>query len=370
MKHKDSTGSVSSVSSISSMNRKQNIVFIIAFLACILIPLTMTNRTSGAVSEQENRYLASFPEPFSRSGFEDWIGDNIGLRSTFVSTYANIMYHVFGLSPSEKYSVGKDGWIFYTGDNNLRIADGTYPLYQDDIDSIIEGQKEVSDYLKSRGCRYYLILPPSKVSIYPEKLKGNYTIVRTPDDILEQAITDNTDVQVINLKQTLLDSKRNEQVFCKTDSHWNQLGAYAAYQKIHSVVSPDEKEAEVTTYDTVFDGEFSRMMGILKFMVEEKTVNTRIRDQSAVQIKYDPEKSIYVYHNDRGNGQTCVMFGDSLFGAEWNMKELLAEDFSDFIFVWQYDFDTDIIDKYEPDIVLYDMGERFVNALGDHCSIR
>ncbi len=339
-------------------------IFIIIFIMCLILPLLFFNRDKEKISAGENRYLAEFPRPFTRTGFEDWVNDNIGLRTGFLELHANIMYRLLGLSPSEKICVGKDGWLFYTGDNNMRIAEGTYPLFDEDIERIAAGQKEISDYLKKRDCDYYLILPPSKVSIYYDMLKGSYTLRDTPVDIVERALSEKTDVKVINLKESLLEGKKQDKVYLMTDSHWSQAGAYTAYKKIHEEIMPDRKEPEVELYETKVKGEFSNMMGASNLLKDEITRETRIKDPKAACVGGDNKKE-FVYHNEDGNGQTCLMFGDSFFGGRWNIRELLAEDYTDFIFIWSYDPDREIIEKYDPDIVLYDMGERFLSSLGD-----
>ncbi len=342
--------------------------FIVLFILCLFLPLFFFNRGSEKISFEEKRYLADFPDPFTRSGFEDWINDNIGFRTGFVTMYANIMYRFLGLSPSEKIKIGKDGWLFYTGDNNLRIAEGTYPLFDDDISNIIACQEDIRDYLKGKNCEYYLILPPSKVSVYYDMLKGGYERIETPVDIVERALKENTDVNVINLKDCLLRAKENEQVFLRTDTHWNQLGAYRAYEEIHKRVMPSRSEAVVESYDTIVKGEFSDMMGASDLLKKEETKGIKIVNAEAMLLS-DGDGKEFVYHNENGNGQTCLMFGDSMFGAEWKMKELIAEDYTDFIFVWSYDFDTDKVDKYKPDVVYYDISERFLSDLDNKVKI-
>ena len=346
------------------MKKKITITLIVIFLICLFIPVLFINREKGKISEEENRYLADFPDPFSREGFENWLNDNIGFRNTFVSLHANIMFHLFRLSPSQKIVIGKHGWLFYTGDNNLKIADGTYPLTEENLNDIVKGQQKIKDYLKTINCEYYLILPPSKVSVYYEYLRGNYEIKDTPADIVERELKDKTDVDVINLKLALFEAKKKDKVFLKTDTHWNQLGAYDAYKEIHKRLLPKQDEPDVEIYETTVKGEFSNMMGSSGLLKDEETKATRITAPEAELISETGGK-VFIYHNDNGNGKTCLMFGDSLFGADWNIKELLAEDFTDFIFVWSYDIDKNLIKKYSPDIVLYDMGERFLNSLGD-----
>jgi len=350
------------------MKKNSTIILTIAFLTCLILPLVFLNREEGKISETENRFLASFPEPFTKKGFEDWINDNIGFRNEFTGIYANIMYHILGLSPSEKIVIGNDGWLFYNGDNNMRIADGTYPLTEENLNDIVKGQQEIRDYLKTKNCEYCLILPPSKVSVYYKYLKGNYEIKDTPADIVERELNDKTDVEVINLKPVLLKAKEKDKIFLKTDTHWNQLGAYVAYKEIHNRLLPGQDEPDVEIYETTVKGEFSNMMGSSGLLKDEETKATRITAPDAELISETGGRE-FKYHNDNGNGKICLMFGDSLFGADWNIKELLAEDFTDFIFVWSYDIDVEKIEKYSPDIVLYDMGERFLNILGENCRL-
>ena len=74
-------------------NKVIRIIFILAFFAMILVPLSMTNLKNGKISVDEKRKLASFPEIHNEDGtwnknytanFENWINDNIGLRSKMV----------------------------------------------------------------------------------------------------------------------------------------------------------------------------------------------------------------------------------------------------------------------------------------------
>ncbi len=343
-------------------------IFIIIFIMCLFLPLVFFNRDKEKISIEENRYFTDFPDPFTRSGFEDWVNDNIGFRSGFLGLHANIMYRLLGLSPSEKIMVGKNGWLFYTGDNNMSIANGTYPLFDDDIERIAVRQKEISDYLKERDCDYYLILPPSKVSVYYDMLRGNYMLTETPADIVEKALVEKTDVNVINLKEKLLEAKKDEKVYLMTDTHWNQAGAYIAYKQIHEEIMPERKEPEVELFETTVKGEFSNMMGASNLLKDEPTKGTRIKNPKAECVGGDNEKE-FIYHNEKGNGQTCLMLGDSLFGADWNIRELIAEDYTDFIFVWSYDFDTDKVEKYKPDVVYYDIAERFLSDLDNKAKI-
>lgn len=118
--------------------KKMKIIFILCFIIMISIPMMCVNRIQGKVSETEKRTLAQFPN-FINEGdgkfnhnfpqeFNSWINDNIGFREFFGKINAKINYNLMESSPSNSVHIGKDGWLFYTNDNNIEIASGEYLL--------------------------------------------------------------------------------------------------------------------------------------------------------------------------------------------------------------------------------------------------
>ena len=368
----------------------KKIIIVIGFLVIFFLPILCINRENGKVSVTENRYLASFPKLFDEKGnfisegfsenLEAWLNDNIGMREQFVELYTNIMVNVLHLSSNEKVEIGKGGWYFYTGDNNLKIAEGTYPLEESEVSKIVQLQQRISNKLHSQGREYVLVLTPAQTSIYPEMVKsGNYEVKDTPIDIVEKAIMEDSDVFVIALKEALLEKKTDEQVFFKTDTHWNWVGAYAAYCELikrmneKGILSDDCER--VITFESEYLGEMGAMLGNADVLGAEAVLKTTIVEQDAKKITFGeinkrieslPNRTwndVQVFQNDSVEGKVALMFGDSKFES-WNMPELLAEHFSTFVFVWGgwgNPISQDIIDIVNPDIVLLDVGERYLN---------
>ena len=69
----------------------------------------------------------------------------------------------------------------------------------------------------------------------------------------------------------------------------------------------------------------------------------------------------YYYRNSSASGKTLMIYGDSMFGF-WNMTELLAENFSELTYIWDSDIRSSLIDDLHPDIVMYEMTERYLNT--------
>lgn len=372
--------------------RVGNKLIVFGFVLALILPLLHTNLVPGKISEAENRVLASFPNIIDENGdlakdffaqFKTWFNDNVGFRSEFVTLNGMLQYHVFNKSPTQSVEIGRDGWMYYTLDHNMDIARGTYPDFDEDILEITcERQIRIQEKLAEKGIDYGLILPSSKVSIYPEYIaSGDYQIRETPCDSLADYMDKHSSVNVIKLKDILLEEKENQQIYFKTDTHWNDWGAYTAYKEIITQITrmglSESPIAEVFVSEGTYKGEFAAMMGNQNILSEEPCPETSVIEPAArnvstsdlaIQIKTYLESSgiytpMYLYENsEQSDKPSVLLFGDSLF-ASWTMPELFAESFSQFCYVWSYDVDETLIDMFQPDIVLCTIGERYLNLL-------
>ena len=363
------------------------------FIFCLALPLIMFSWNSGDYSEDENRNLASFPRLFINGHLQIndltgqqikiWFEDHIGLRKQFSRVGAEFKLKVLHQSPSPQVHIGKDNWYFYTKDNNLDIALGKYPIDNATLQRILTNHLLIREKLAKKGIDYVIIFPPSKVSIYPEKIRLIGACIRqTPVDIVANYLEKHSDLKIIRLKDELLNEKKNTQVFFKTDTHWTQDGAYIAYRKIINdmrkwglcITEPISVHWEQSEYL----GEMGGMMGSRKLLGPEPTRNSIIPSPKAKKnkpsLEYDAfraalmQEKIYPtcihYNNPSISRNRVVMFGDSMF-ASWNITELLAEHFSSFSYIWDYSIRENLLDLLNPNIVIYEMTERYLNIFPD-----
>jgi alginate O-acetyltransferase complex protein AlgJ len=374
------------------MNSKINNVFIIlVFLSAIILPLAFSDKAGGEKSETENRYLATFPDiltkdtklaPGLKVGLENWINDNAGFRTQFQKIRSDFEYHVFHVSPSNLVHIGEDGWFYYTGDNNLEIAMGNYPLTQQTLEKIRDNQVKIQKALNSKGIQYVIVFTPSKVSVYPEYLKGGKFAVRdTVIDIVTDYLRKNTTIPIINTKEDLLTAKASGLVYFKTDTHWNEAGAYVGYRlvinslKQYGMIHSDP--INITTYPSTHQGEFSAMMGDINLLPAEPFEATRIISPSAVSVqsgdyynhmqdlmKLDNTLGYISYQNENAEKKRVLIYGDSFF-ASWEMPSLLAENFSNLDFVWSDAIRENVVKQSQPDIVILERTERYIYTLAN-----
>lgn len=347
---------------------------------------------SADLSAKEKRTLAAFPELKEKRSwnknfyneFKVWFEDHLGFREKFISIASWTKFNVFRQSPSEKVHIGKDGWYFYTQDYNTDIATGNYPITEQLLEEILFCHKEVQKRLKEKGIDYVVILPTSKVSIYPEKLRiGKGNIIKTPVDLVADYLEKNSDIKVVRLKDCLLQEKSSKQVYYKTDTHWSHAGGYAAYKEIlkkfkeWKFISDDEMPVETNFYESVAMGEFEDMMGIR--LPKEKILFSDFQNKKA-QVNKDAKTALFkkileeegvwhvdiasYYSNPSSISKSVMIWGDSMFQPGRLVTETLAENCSELYYIFSSNdgpVRERLLKELKPNVFVYESTERYTN---------
>ena len=369
------------------------IIVTIGMCFIILTPLICFNWTQGRKSESENRALADFPELFDKNGkfsetlskdFIAWFEDNLGLRDQFLNISNFINYNIFHRSTSNKVEFGKDGWLYYTADNNLDLARGTYPgIDEDSLKKYCDQQMDIQKRLAEQGIDYVLIIPPSKVSIYPEYIaSGDYTVRKTAADIFADYLETHSDIKVIRLKDMLLEEKEktDELLFFKTDTHWSYYGRYAGYKKIISDMNKwdivNSVPVQVEFYETQWEnGDLSKMLGPVIFpgkYIEESYSEYKLCNAKARMINEgDRYETLLKLAEREGIGKDqCKLFQGNMGGHALVycdsmificITPMLAEHFSEAVYLWSTSLNQEMIEYVKPDVVIAEVAERKIN---------
>jgi hypothetical protein len=269
--------------------------------------------------------------------------------------------------------LGKNGWLFYTP---RPVAPGQpleRPFEAQDLARWQDIVQARHDWLAARNIPYLLVIAPDKQTIYPEMLPAG--LARRPAvsrlDQLLQHLRANTDIAVLDLRGRLLDAKKEDRLYARTDSHWNDRGAFVAYRQIVQAVAlwfaemkPLPRSAFVPVAQDIPGGDLASMLMLSDRMHEEKlSLQPRLpgRAQRIVENVVMEEKyrlrhiKPMVLAGGNPSGPRALVFLDS-FGDM--LIPYLSEHFARVVYAPADVLDTALVEREKPDVVIQEMVER------------
>jgi len=218
------------VASMAHIIRSLIVLFFITFLLFITV-ITVYSPTEVTSEQRPLTVFPSLPSTVTDlqaffQQIDNWATDRMHYRQLLISEFNKYRLKL-GLSPLHNVMAGRDRWLFYTKDGELEDARGTtvftptelahwkaYLLYRNQI-------------IQQRGATFVFVLLPNKSTVYADYLPAHLTQLSNQTRLqqLSDAMKD-TPVTVVDARPILLSAKQQgAQVFLKSDTHWNLLGA-------------------------------------------------------------------------------------------------------------------------------------------------
>lgn len=219
--------------------KKQNLyrIYSALFIGICLVPSVCMPFVKSESAEK--RELSEFPSITTEDGklnfdffdeYDLWFSDHFAFRKQFVNADSRVKSTVMGTSPDSGVIVGKDDWLYYgdTVDDFLNIN----TLSRREIKNIAHNLRMIDDYCKSSGAEFIFFSAPNKNSIYPENMPFNYIPADNDNnyELLSAELAE--DDFWLDMKSALLSADSSVPLYHKTDTHWNNLGAYAGHTAI------------------------------------------------------------------------------------------------------------------------------------------
>lgn len=355
-------------------------LFVFVFMIMLIVPLLTTNLINQKVSESENRKLAAQPVLYDDEGnlneeyikdFENWLNDNIGLRSSMVVSNAQMLYRLFKVFPENTdYYLGPNGELNYATDEI--ISDYQHlDLYDDDyLSKCADAVQTIADYVEDKEGVFVYYQCWDKQTIYPEyfpKTVLQHGSVSKTDGILK-ALNDNTSVSIVSSKNILINAKNDYETYSVwgNATHWTERGAYIAYvdliDQINRITGSNYTALSESDYDIQVEDLGENIYGGIHEtdMLESFTIkNPRSVSANERLGNYTRDyRHFYNVNNSVDNDTRLLIVGNSYF--RWYIADDLSESFHETIYIWT-DYIRDlktIIDIFEPDIVLLQNAER------------
>lgn len=360
--------------------KKIRMIFVIAFLGMITLPLLTTNLKPNTISNAENRTLAAFPSLYNDDGmlnssftldFETWINDNIGLRSYMVVQNARMQYYGFNvLANNSDMVLGPNDELNYATEEMLKDYQHLDLKSNEILDIVAEGFQYAKEYLGEKNIQMYYFQCWDKHSIYPEYFPA--TVIQHGDtsktDQIVDTLTMRTDIDIVSPKAELIGEKNSYATYSKwgDPTHWTPRGAYIGYKKLMQTINKNnnqkykvlqERDYNITKKDmgtTLFGGIHKKCL-LEDFTLREpkaELTNDKL-------VLYGEDQRHFFYTNQNVDNKTRVLvLGDSYFNDF--ILDDLAESFYETFIIWGDYVENfeNIINTYNPDLVIVENAER------------
>jgi len=360
---------------------------ITAFVGILLMPVF--NKYFHFIdneSSSENRNKAKHPtinfeklDSFVKD-YDTYYTDNFSLRNNFIKLHHQIEYNLFGLSPVPNQVVmGKQG-LFYDN-NNIPNYTGGNIFTNEQLQKIKAELKRRSTWAAAHNKKYYVVIVPNKMNIYPEYLPTN--IIKVSHTTRYQQVVELNAppaICVINIMPQIINHKNSGTIlYQKTDGHWNELGAYYGYKAIieklsedYSVLQPISINDFSIKIEKQEAGTLAKMVNLEKENSENyvkliskngtTTIDAKKRGYTVPVDVAEWEYEIVKQKNTAPNLK-CLIIRDSFTMA---MIPYLQENFKRIVFIhgqWKNKLPEDIILEENPDIIISIIHETYIGSL-------
>lgn len=317
-------------------------------------------------------------ENFPRSA-DKYLEDVVGLRNHMVFLNGWARFHLGSPAPRNHFLVGDKSFVFrlsskiseqYLGTRRYQKAKTIKTLF-DNISTIDTLAQELS-------AEFFFTIAPNKITIYGADYAPdwyNAAITTKNTQILQFAnhAKSRLPEKFINILEPLRRKKLIGTLYNHYGTHWNELGAYVAYQEIMKHFAKKNKSLKILRYpdiqverrNSLDDTGNARNMGISGYLKNDYAYVTPIK-QTGTKVKslrprggtVGRERLNHYYGNLLCKDcPRLLVIGDS-FSLSWH--KLFPESFKEVLFI-HHDlgrFDTEVIRKFNPDIILLEMVEQ------------
>ena len=276
---------------------------------------------------------------------------------------------MLGTSFNSDVIPGSGGWLFFGDDAERKCMTGRYPFPEAELEEWQSFLDEVQRRAARRGAKFVYFVAPDKHSIYAEELPESFKAANALAPRLDQIaarLKTRTAVPFVDPRPALLGAKGQAPLYYKTDTHWNSIGAYVGYSALSDWIAEQlhlprkERWAGYTFGEGTLEGDLGRILGVAAYFTEATPVlrstgaqGCDLTDLERRELEIDGGQ--LTTHCPSAALGKILFFRDS-FGTA--MAPYLAREAREVNFLWQALPDLELIEREQPDLVIFEMVER------------
>lgn len=352
-----------------------NVLFAAIFLATLALPLR-----NGLPSLQD-----ALPPPsptfskvpvlaaardalFLPPEYERRYNDHYEGRGRRVQLYNEALLKLFRARVFPNVLRGREDWLFWTGEGNIDDYQNAHPFSRADLEQIEGKLSAVQRRLAAQGIAFLVAPAPNKETIYPEMLPPEIVKIGKQsrlDQLLAYLEEKHSAVKVLDLRPVLLDNKAQHQLYYRTDTHWNDYGAYYASTEIFKALQRDFPQLQPPGLETyrieqeTISGDLARLL-LTDPLLSEPTLQLEPVSPPRARFLEKVDRVITISELDDARLPRAVIFRDSFANS---LEPFLSERFSRAVYPWSFQIDWELVEREQPDLVVYELAERYLHHL-------
>lgn len=353
-----------------------DVVTAIVTTAALLLPGVMSFRTDPAKAiAREQRLPAKRPElptnlstlaKFPKS-FATWAADHYIGRTELIGLHNYVKLQYLEVSPIDSLIVGKDGWLFFTGNESLESYRGERRLAAHELQNWRSMLERRQDWLAARGIDFLFVVAPDKHTIYPDKMPAwiKKTGPQTAYEQLLQHLSGHTDIRMLDLRPSLETMRREFDVYYMHGTHWNAFGGYATYRILASYLQSrvptrppmGDDELKIAPAQGIGDSWAGRLH--LEGLLHQPYWHMWRPAGHTWRAVKSPTVRDYDWCTEIADSPLprAVFFHDS-FMQNW--MPWISEHFSRVVASWQKAMDWELVRRERPAVVVFEIVERML----------
>lgn len=261
-------------------------------------------------------------------------------------------------------------WYDFKDDGDpIGSYQGTNLFTEADLLAIKNNCIEQRDFLASQGKEFVIFIVPNKERIYCEYLPDRYgkpaDRYRTMQVV--EYLRENTDLRLVYPYEELMETKRvlEENIYCKTDSHWNEIGGYVGAKALLEelgIEMPEitEKQMKISGKKNR-QGDLAKVLGLSKilqpFDVEYEVEGYDTHDVRTIQWDL---KDKLCYRADGADPRKIYVFRDSFATA---IADCVGSQFQESCLKYKLAYTYEDFREEDPDIFVVETVERYIEEL-------
>ena len=356
-------------------------LFIAMFIVMVCLPMLFWAAVGKhlAGTNYENRTLAEKPEFHLEEyeqypkAYEAYLNDTLPFRDQLIQLNSRINYYAFRKASNENVIVGKEGWLFYDGEDDgdpIACYRGTNLFSGEELETIEKNLTDTKAYLEERDVEFVLMIAPNKERMYPEMMPDYYGEPAEQYAALQliDYLREHTDIRIVYPYEKLLEAKKelpDIALYHKTDTHWNNAGAYVACTALLGELQVDMPPLGD---DRILMREIPNVSSDLADMLHmkrdlaQKEMNYAISgydDHQVVNDKWDFGTE-FIYHSEGADQRKLFVCRDSFCSA---MSGVLGSQFQESYMIYNHIYTNAAFLEQEPDIFVLETAERYLRDL-------